>query len=310
MREQEKVLMDIINYNLPSIKQLQCFLAVAQELNFRKAAEKLQMTQPPLTRQIKCLEHILGHELFTRNTHKVHLTDVGKLLVVRAESIIKEIHFLTKEISASKMFLRIGLTRTLNFENIDLLYNTIKNLIPEENMAIQNMTSVQLLQCLRKNLMDIVFTGERHFEHEPDIQFHWVYREPLLLAMPSSHSGSLREKVDLGDVSDIPLFWFSRNANQKFFDKCEDYFKTLSFTLKRMKESDDSLITLSNVARGKGVALMPQSMCTFNKEGLCYRHLTDNAAQHLHIDVYVAIRKHEHREFVLTALKEILNVIS
>ena len=60
----------LISNNLPSIKQLQCFLAVAHELNFRKAAERLRMTQPPLTRQIKCLEAVLKRQLFIRNTHE------------------------------------------------------------------------------------------------------------------------------------------------------------------------------------------------------------------------------------------------
>lgn len=92
----------LISNNLPSIKQLQCFLAVAHELNFRKAAERLRMTQPPLTRQIKCLEAVLKRQLFSRSTHDVSLTEAGRALVVQAEKILKDISSLKKTLTLQK----------------------------------------------------------------------------------------------------------------------------------------------------------------------------------------------------------------
>ena len=77
----------LTNSNLPTVKLLQCFMAVARELNFRKAAESINMTQPPLTRQIRCLEDLLGYELFIRNTHSVRLTKSGNDLLVEANKI-------------------------------------------------------------------------------------------------------------------------------------------------------------------------------------------------------------------------------
>lgn len=125
--------------------------------------------------------------------------------------------------------------------------------------------------------------------------------EPLLIAMPSLHPASLKEKVSLQDISDLPLFWFSRSANPSFYDKCESYFDTLKTPLKRIKEPDDSLVMLSRIARGKGFALLPQSKCTFNQEGLCYRELTDDEAKRLNIDIYAATRLNENREEILNA---------
>lgn len=82
----------LISNHLPSVKQLQCFLAVAHELNFRRAAERLRMTQPPLTRHIKCLEGVLNQQLFSRSTHDVSLTEAGQALVIRAEKILLELN--------------------------------------------------------------------------------------------------------------------------------------------------------------------------------------------------------------------------
>lgn len=291
----------LISNNLPSVKQLQCFLAVAHELNFRRAAERLRMTQPPLTRQIKCLEATLGKQLFSRTTHDVSLTEAGRALVMKAESILYELNALKSGTLLNEGSLRIGLTRTLNFELISPISDKLIELDAVNDIETPNLTSAQLLQCLSKNTLDLVLTGEKSLGHEDTVRYRWVCREPLLVAMPSAHPASLKEKVALEDVVDLPLFWFSRSANPLFYDKCENYFSRLRFSLKRVKEPDDSLVMLSHIARGKGFALMPQSKCTFNQEGLCYRALIDGEASALNIDIYAATRIDEQRQLILEA---------
>lgn len=295
--------MDSINNKLPSIKQLQCFLVVAQELNFRRAAERLRMTQPPLTRQIKLLEEMLGCALFIRNTHEVRLTEAGRKLVPKATQLINELTHCVDEMNTEQSRLRMGLTRTLSFDNIPQVSDRINQFFSHKEIDIQNLTSIQLLQLLSKGQMDMVIIGEKSLHSEQDFSFHWIYREPLLLVMPSSHPASLQDKVALADIADLPLFWFPRHANSLYYDKCEAYFRHLSFTLERVKEPDDSLVLLSSIARGKGMTLMPQSMCTFHQQGLCYRTLTDDAAQSLNIDVYVATRKNDTREWVINGIQ-------
>lgn len=291
----------LIGNNLPSVKQLQCFLAVAHELNFRRAAERLRMTQPPLTRQIKCLEAVLGQQLFIRSTHDVSLTDAGRALMAKAESILRQLSELKTASLAAEERLRIGLTRSLNFELIEPVNRLLIGLDAADDVETPNLTSAQLLQRLSKNTLDLVLTGEKASGHEDTLQYRWVCREPLLLAMPAMHPASLKEKVALEDVTDLPLFWFSRSANPSFYDKCERVFERLNAPLKRVKEPDDSLVMLTHIARGKGFALMPQSKCTFNQEGLCYRELADDAARTLNIDIYAATRLNENRMAVLNA---------
>ncbi len=297
----------LISNNLPSVKQLQCFLAVAHELNFRRAAERLRMTQPPLTRQIKCLEAVLDQQLFSRSTHDVSLTEAGRALVMKAERILQELNGLKSGSLSSDGGLRIGLTRTLDFEFIEPVNSQLIKLEAGDDIETPNLTSAQLLQCLAKNTLDLVLTGEKGTGHEDTIQYRWVCREPLLMAMPAMHPASLKEKVSLEDVSDLPLFWFARSANPSFYDKCESYFDELNVSLKRVKEPDDSLVMLTHIARGKGFALMPQSKCTFNQEGLCYRELTDYESQKLNIDIYAATRLNENREAVLNAQEILCN---
>ncbi|MDH2066207.1 LysR substrate-binding domain-containing protein [Pantoea sp. GD03673] len=295
----------LISSHLPTIRQLQCFLAVAHELNFRRAAERLSMTQPPLTRQIQRLEDLLGQSLFCRSTHEVTLTDSGRALVAQAEAILIALSALKQDAQPAGGRLRIGMTRTLNAELMPPLNRQLAALHASDEMAMPSLTSAQLLQSLAKNQLDVIITGERGPDAENAVQYAWVYQEPLLVAMPSAHPASLTEKVTLESLADLPLFWFPRSANPLFYDKCERYFATLSITLKRIREPEDSLLMLSHIARGKGFALMPQSTCTFNQAGLCYRPLAERAARQLMIDVYAAIRADEKNEAVLNALKRL-----
>ncbi len=295
----------LIGTMLPSVKQLQCFLAVAHELNFRRAAERLSMTQPPLTRQIKSLEALLNQSLFLRSTHEVSLTEAGRSLVPRAEEILLALAGLKVEPSPADARVRIGLTRTLNFDRIASLKQSLAHLRVGEDIETPNLTSAQLLQCLTKNTLDLVISGEQGVAQAENIEYRWLCREPLLLALPAAHPASAEENVSLESVSDLPLFWFARSANPAFYDKCEKHFSRLKRAIKRVNEPDDSLVMLTYIAKGKGFALMPQSKCIFTQDGLCYRPLRSADAQQLHIDVYVAIRRGETRQPVLAARKRV-----
>lgn len=291
----------LVSNNIPSIKQLQCFLAVAYELSFRKAAERIRMTQPPLTRQIKCLEDVLGQKLFNRNTHDVSLTKAGKSLIIKAERIVEDIYDLKIEVPEKEKKLRIGLTKTLNFEMMDGVSDQLKKLGAEDDVDTPYLTSAELLQCIAKNSLDLALIGEKNINPEDLFQYSWVCREPVLIVLPSKHHASLKDKVSLNDVADLPLFWFSRSDNPLFYDKCEKVFSKLHTPIRRLRETEDSLAMLSHISRGKGIALMPQSKATFYQQGLCYRKLVDSEAKHICIDVYAVIRNDEKRESVLYA---------
>ncbi|PSU32372.1 LysR family transcriptional regulator [Photobacterium lutimaris] len=295
----------LTNSNLPTVKQLQCFLAVAQELNFRKAAERINITQPPLTRQIRCLEDLLGYELFTRNTHVVHLTKPGNDLLIEAEKILCLLNGLKSINNKGMDRIRVGTTNTLNFSNIPSIDGALNSIAGLDSTDGHSMNSGQLIQNLRKSSLDIALIGEKNLRVEEDISFHWIYREALVLAMPASHKAAIQSQVSLEDVSDLPLFWFPSSANPAFYDKCERLFKRLSFPLKRIKEPGDSIVMLSRIAEGDAMALMPRSMCTFSNERLCYKELTDDHSKYLNIDVYAAIKNNDRRSSVIDVVESL-----
>lgn len=297
------------NLKLPTIKQLQCFLAVASELNFHRAAERMRMTQPPLTRQIQCLEEVVGCPLFTRDTHQVHLTDAGRQLEEHAKQLIGQLTGIIKALRVESGKVKIGVTRTLDFTQIPILNNALEQLTDIDDISSHQLTSRKLLRMLDRSNLDIALVGETTIDSEKNFCFHSIHREPLMLAMPSSHPASIQESVALKEVADLPLYWFSRSANPAYYDKCEAYLQQLPFVLKRKPEPDDSLIMLANIARGKGIALMPQSMCISTREGLCYRSLDKETNEKLNIDVYLAVRQDENRSNVLNVRDSFLSFI-
>lgn len=298
-----------LNIKLPTIRQLQCFLAVAQELNFHRAAESMRMTQPPLTRQIQCLEEVVGCPLFTRDTRQVRLTDVGRQLEGHAKQLISQMTGVIKALRVENGKVKIGVTRTLDFTLIPMLNHALEQLTDIDDIYSHQLTSRQLLQMLDRGNLDIALVGETTIDNEQNFCFHSIHRESLMLAMPSSHPASIQESVALKEVADLPLYWFSRSANPAYYDKCEAYLQQLPFVLKRKSEPDDSLIMLANIARGKGIALMPQSMCVSTREGLCYRSLDRVANEKLNIDVYLAVRQDENRSSVLNVRDSFLSLI-
>lgn len=290
-------LINAIDRQLPTIKQLQCFLAVCHELNFRKASERLNMTQPPLTRQIQSLEALLGQSLFLRNTHEVTLTEAGQTLLDKVEPLLTALADTLQSVSVSNS-VKIGCTRFLNVENIPCIFDKLQALPYQTDSINENLTSQQLLSQLVKGKLDIVLIGEKAVIND-DIRYAHIHQEPLLLVLPTSHSASVNENVSLEEVADLPLYWFARNENPAYYDKCEQYFRTLPFELKKINEPKESIMLFDKIAKGRGMALMPKSVSTFQQTGCCWKALSDIDNQHLNIDIYIAIRKQEDNPAIL-----------
>ncbi|WBM69549.1 LysR family transcriptional regulator [Buttiauxella sp. WJP83] len=292
---------------LPTLKQLQCFLAVAEELNFRRAAEKMNMTQPPLTRQIQCLEETIGCSVFSRSTHAVQLTPAGILLASKAQTLISELSQLVHSLRNGQHSLRIGMTNMLDFQRINRFSSSIKQMEENEQVVIHADASRKLLMSLMSGEIDLVFSGEKALV-DSSLVYTKIHTEPLMTVIPESHPAASLQTVAMEDVSDIPLFWFPRNYNVGYFDKCDAIFKRLRYELKKIKEPEDLLMLLNSVAKGKGIALMPQSMSHSTINGLCYRPLTKEYNQKLNIDVYLVHRINEDRKQVVDAINQIIKL--
>ena len=283
--------MDIYSKRLPTVKQLQYFIAVCEARSFRGAAEKLNISQPPLSIQIKDLEEKLEATLFLRNSHNVVLTKEGEELKSRVASLLTDLCSITKTIKSNNVEKAIiGTTKTLSFDFIPYFKLFFSDFSDETEIYKHNYTSKELLTELQKENIDFALVSD-YQTRDANENSLLIYQEPMILVLPMSHPCSQHERVDLNDVTDLPLFWFKQYMNPAFYDQCERVFKTLNYPIIRRAELADNLSMLLEVALGKGMMLLPQSMAQAKVEGVIYKKLIENQYTKLSVDIYLIWRK-------------------
>ncbi|WP_165794973.1 LysR family transcriptional regulator [Solimicrobium silvestre] len=304
----------MLSKHLPSTRTLQCFLAVAQELNFRRAAELLNMSQPPLSRQIKALEDMLRVQLIHRDTHRVSLTTAGEVFKEEAYKFlmgldlaiagVKE-HF--HDVCADVV--RIGLTSVINYRLIPQLNALVTDPAFTGGRPLERAWSKHLVERVRSGALDIAIVGDI-VTLTADLTVEIVGHEPMIVVLPASHPAVEKTEVDLAELGGTPLFWSSRSDNPAFYDKCERIFKGLGYTAPRRLEPKDFTILLASVAAGEGVALCPQSMQATSHIGVVYRVLQPKLARRLSIDMQVISRASEARPAVRLKVETIRAILA
>ncbi|WP_294611709.1 LysR family transcriptional regulator [uncultured Gilliamella sp.] len=283
--------MDIYSKRLPTVKQLQYFVAICEEQSFRGAAEKLGVSQPPLSIQIKDLEKKLEETLFLRNSHNVVLTKKGEELKSKATFLLNELCSIAKSIKLSNVEkVIIGTTKTLCFDFIPYFKIFFSDFIDETEIYKHNYTSKELLLELQKENIDFALVSDYQTRGTNENSL-LVYKEPMILVLPTNHPCSKLERVNLNDVIDLPLFWFKQYLNPVFYEQCERVFKTLNFPLVRRAELTDNLAMLLEVSLGKGMMLLPQSMTQAKVDGVVYKKLVECQDAKLKIDIYLIWRQ-------------------
>ena len=306
----------MLSKHLPSTRTLQCYLAVAQELNFRRAAELLNMLQPPLSRQIKGLEDMLRVQLIHRDTHRVSLTVAGEAFKNEAHKFLSALDLAIASVKeqfhdnkAGATMVRIGLTSVINYALIPHLNALVTDPAFTCGRNLVRAWSRHLVERVRSGELDIAIVGDI-IAPTADLRVETVCREPMIVVLPASHPAAQKSEVDLDELGDTPLFWSSRTDNPAFYDKCERTFKSFGYAAPRRLEPKDFTMLLACVAAGDGVALCPQSMQATSHIGVAYRALPPKLARLLSIDVQVVSRAHESRRAVLDKVEAIRAVLA
>ncbi|NHZ82661.1 LysR family transcriptional regulator [Massilia sp. CCM 8695] len=289
----------MLSKHLPSTRTLQCYLAVAQELNFRRAAELLNMSQPPLSRQIKGLEDLLRVQLIVRDTHRVSLTTAGEAFKDEAHRVLLALDAAVAGVKADchdddAATVRMGLTSVINHSLMPGLNALVTDPAFTGGRALERAWSKRLVERVRSGELDLAIVGDIATPAD-DLAVETVGSEPMIVVLPASHPAAAQAEVDLAALGAMPLFWFSRTDNPAYYDKCERSFRDFGYAAPRRLEPKDFTMLLAQVAAGEGVALCPQSMQATSRIGVAYRALPPALARLLSIDVQVVSRAHETR---------------
>ncbi|MBX3619834.1 MAG: LysR family transcriptional regulator [Rhizobacter sp.] len=258
-------------------RSLSLFVAVAETLSFRQAAEALHLSQPPLSRAIRELEARLGTRLFERDTRSVALTPAGARLLPRAQHILRLLRAAEAAVAEPELagagVLRLGLTNALQPAWYDGVVERLGAARPGLAVRPVSASSPQLVRQLRSRRLDAAFIAMP--TEAAGLEVVEIERHPMCVALPAGHRLARKRGVGLHDLAGEPLFWFERARQPAFFDHCQQVFVRHGFTPRTLREPADHHVLLAEVAAGKGVALLPASFRALSRRGVVYRPLRE-----------------------------------
>ena len=242
------------------LAQLRCFTTVATELNFRRAAEKLNMTQPPLSRQIQLLEHSLGVELFTRSTRSVALTAAGRAFFIEAQTLLERAQHAAL---AARRFAEgdIG-SVTISFVG-SAVYEFLPRVIaearlnqPHVKISLSEMNTYQQHEALRARRIDLGIVRAPLLQ--PGYETECLVREPFVLAVPALHPLANIARIRLRDLDGVPFLMYSHSAYPPFNELLTGMFRSAQVAPDYVQWLGSSLTILALVNAGMGLALVPR----------------------------------------------------
>jgi DNA-binding transcriptional LysR family regulator len=265
------------------LRQLRHFATVAEELHFGRAAERLGMTQPPLSQSILALERELGVSLFTRTRRSVALTPVGEQWLAHVRKLLDEAAALpgiARRLSKGEIgSLRLSFVSTADYSLLPTLVSRYRRSFPEVQVSLREATSDLQVEALLDGGIDAgLIIPPPHATLHASLAYLPLLREPLVAAVPEdwrgtggADAGTLR----LADLLDEPLIVFPRRSAPAFHDIITGYYAANGAEPRIGQEAIQMQTIISLVSAGMGIALVPDSLRRLGRAGVRYLALAD-----------------------------------
>ncbi|WP_437945783.1 LysR substrate-binding domain-containing protein [Sorangium sp. So ce296] len=254
------------------LRHLRYFTAVAEERHFGRAAQRLGIAQPPLSRQIQDLESELGFSLFDRSRRRVELTPAGAVFLAHVRRVFDALDLAVHEARRASVGetgrLVVGYLSSLAYSGITELVRAFRTDFPSVELALREMPPQEQIDALKDGRIDVGFV--RAPLNDPRLASECVRREPLLVALPADHPLAGRRRIPLELLSREPFVVFPRQRGSAFFDLVVGLCREAGFTPRVVQEALH-LDILSLVAAGFGVSILPESIKNIRRGGLALR---------------------------------------
>ena len=263
-------------------RQLRYFIAVAEELSFTRAAQRLHLSQPPLSQQIQALELDLGVRLLDRNKRNVALTEAGQMFLDQARLILAQAdEARIRVIDAAAGFsghLKLAYTVSVSFHPaLPQVLLRLKQSAPNVRVWLTEMYTEPQFAALRSGQIDVGFVRDepRHHADAEAIRLDVIDREPLLLAVPAGHRLAEREQLEFGETTGESFIIQPREVAATLYDRLVQLAAKADFhpVIGQQAQQLNGVIAL--VAAGMGLALVPASMRSVQLSGVSYVRVTD-----------------------------------
>jgi len=268
------------------LRRIRYFIVLSEELHFGRAAQRLNMAQPPLSQQIRALEEELGARLFERSNRRVELTAAGKALLPEARTLVAQAEragTVAQRAQRGELGeLRVGFTGSAAFSTvIPQLIFEYRRRLPGMHLRLEELTTKQQLTAMLERRMDVAFVrGTAPPELPPTLQATRLFEDALVAVLPSQHPLASRGgALSVGALKDEAFVMYPRESGTGVYDQIIALCQQAGFAPQVAQEARESPTIVGLVAAGLGVALVPASLRSINVNGVAYRPLREKGAR-------------------------------
>jgi DNA-binding transcriptional LysR family regulator len=279
------------------LRQLRYFVAVAEELHFRRAAARLHISQPPLSSQIRQLEEEMGCQLLTRTRRRVELTAAGAAFLHDARALLSELDgavATARQIDAGQTGrLRVNFVGSALLSIVPGVVQRFRAARPGIELELRERSTVEQLRALAAGVIDVGLVRPP-IEDEDGLRIDVVMRERTLAALPAGHSLAALRRVPLARLAAEPFVMFPRAQAPGFHDLLIGSVAAGGAPVRVVQYAPEMLTIIGLVAAGIGISLVPASVSALTLEGVTYRPVSGAPSSEL-----VAVtRAGEHSQLV------------
>jgi DNA-binding transcriptional LysR family regulator len=241
------------------LRHLRYFVAVAEELHFGRAAERLHLAQPPLSQQIRKLEDLLGYSLFDRTSRSVTLTAAGEALLQRARRTLRNVQ---RDIDETRSIgrgdvgsLHIGFIGSAMLTTLPAIFRTYREAYPRVRLHLHESFTAMVTEGLENGTLDAGIL--RDGDALEGFEIITIFSEPFVAVLPANHRYAGQKTLSVASLRDEPFVYYPRIAGTRAYEKpltlCEEH----GFRPQVVQEASHWLTILRLIAAGQGVSIAP-----------------------------------------------------
>ncbi|KVO93891.1 LysR family transcriptional regulator [Burkholderia ubonensis] len=262
------------------LRQLRYFIAVAEEMNITRAAERLHMTQPPLSRQLQAIEDEIGLPLFERGARPLKLTEAGRVFYAQAKRLVDqadELGPLTRRLAQMSERIVIGFVPSTLYGALPDVIRAFRETRPDVELSLIEMFTLEQLGALKGGRIDVGF-GRLRFDDDQLVR-EALIEEKLIAALPAGHPlADPHRPLALADIANETLIVYPSTPRPSFADQQLSALRDGGLAPAGVHEVRELQTALGLVAAEVGVSLVPESVEGVRVKGVVYRRLPEPVA--------------------------------
>jgi hypothetical protein len=259
---------------VPDLRALRYFVALAEECNFTRAAERLGIAQPPLTQQIQKLERMLGCKLLVRG-RQTTLTEAGERLAQEARHVLDQAEHavdVTRRVARGEEGeLRVGVPPSIMLTTLPAAIREFRQRYPKVAFTLREMGTSAIETALRNREIDLGFLRETSVD-DP-LLCRVFFAERLVAILPTKHRLAKERYLDLRALAEDPFVFFPRRVGPEFYDAIVNDCRKAGFSPNIVQEATQWQSVIALVEAGMGVAIAPECVAKFTWPGIVFRTL-------------------------------------